>query len=72
MMKSNTLFLLFYAIFFLLVACAGTEITDRYVNQEFLQKPVSDILVIVVADKVDIRKSFEKRFVDLVKWQKNA
>ncbi|KPJ78240.1 MAG: hypothetical protein AMJ54_04510 [Deltaproteobacteria bacterium SG8_13] len=50
-----------------LLACAGTDLTTKRIDQSALIKPVSDILVIVVADSDETRRYFEGRFVEALK-----
>jgi len=54
-----------YAVFtgFMVVACAGTKLTDTQVDEARRGKPVSDILVIGVTYKEDTRQFFEDEFV---------
>jgi hypothetical protein len=56
-----------YAVLFgvLIIACAGTKLTDTQVDESFQGKPVSNILVIGVTykEKEKVRRSFEDRFV---------
>lgn len=51
----------------LLIACSGTELTKGQAVEPVSVKPVSDILVIVIADKDKTRRSFERRFVTQLK-----
>ena len=51
----------------LLVACAGTKLTQTWVDEARRGKPVSDILVIAVTYKEDVRHSFEDAFVAQLK-----
>jgi len=51
----------------LILACAGTRLTQTKVDETRRGKPVSDILVIVIADKKETRESFERKFVDQLK-----
>jgi hypothetical protein len=50
-----------------LVACAGTRLTTTRVDEAHQGKPVSNILVIMVSHKDEIRRSFENRFVAQLK-----
>lgn len=52
---------------FLFGACASTQLQSTYVNDAYRGKPVSSILVIVVTDKEAIRRSFENKFVAMLK-----
>jgi len=58
-----------FAVFaiFLFGACASTELKSTYVNDAYRGKPVSNILVIVVTNKAETRRSFENKFVALLK-----
>ena len=47
----------------IVLSCGGTQMTKSSINREGKGTPVSDILVIVVADKEENRASFEKKFV---------
>ena len=47
----------------LTVACSGTDLTTKRIEPTDTLKPVSDILVILVADKDETRRFFEDRFV---------
>lgn len=47
----------------IICACAGTRLTDTWVDASRRGKPVSDILVIAIADKENSRESFERAFV---------
>ena len=53
---------LFFFIF-LIISCAGTDLTHKQVNEAYKGKPVSDILVIAITGNEDSRRSFEQRFV---------
>ena len=48
----------------LMLACSGTELTTKRIDPKMAAKPVSDILVIVVADRDETRRFFEDRFVE--------
>jgi hypothetical protein len=52
-----------FAFVFLIISCAGTELTHKQVNEAYKGKPVSDILVIAITGNEDSRRSFEQRFV---------
>jgi hypothetical protein len=52
-----------FTFVFLIIACAGTELTHKQVNEAYKGKPVSDILVIAITGNEDSRRSFEQRFV---------
>lgn len=47
----------------LLISCGGTQMIETSINRSQKGHPVSDILVIVVADKEENRASFERKFV---------
>ena len=49
------------------IACAGSELTTKPVDPPASAGPVSDILVILVADKDKTRRFFEDRFVEALK-----
>jgi hypothetical protein len=44
-------------------ACAGTRMAQTWVDESRRGKPVSDVLVIVIADKAERRQAFEQKFV---------
>jgi hypothetical protein len=50
-----------------ILACAGTDLTTKPIEQTASTGPVSDILVILVADKAETRRYFEGRFVEALK-----
>jgi hypothetical protein len=52
---------------FLVVACAGTEITQKPVEDAYRGKPASDILVIAITGNEHNRRIFERRFVAQLK-----
>ncbi len=58
-------FYLAMAFVFLIIACAGTKLTDTWVDEAHRGKPVSDILVIGLTykDNEEVRRSFEDSFV---------
>lgn len=64
-MKQNTIKWFVCAVFLgiLVIACAGTELTDTQVHKTVRDKPVSNILVIGIADKENNRRYFENEFV---------
>ncbi|MBC2716413.1 MAG: hypothetical protein HF978_14000 [Desulfobacteraceae bacterium] len=62
-MKKNPIKWYFFIFVFFIISCSGTKLTQKQVNEEFKGKPVSDILVIAIADKEKSRLSFEKKFV---------
>ncbi|MGA9476894.1 MAG: hypothetical protein WBV21_03895 [Desulfobacterales bacterium] len=51
----------------LTVSCAGTRMSQTWVDETWRGKPVSDVLVIVVADKAKNREAFEHKFVQQLK-----
>ena len=53
---------LFYFAF-LIISCAGTDVTQKQVDDAYKEKPVSDILVIAITGNEHNRRSFEKKFV---------
>ena len=57
---------LFFFVF-LIISCAGTELTHKQVNEAYKGKPVSNILVIAVTGNEDSRRSFEQKFVAQLK-----
>jgi len=48
---------------FLILACSGTEIIEKQVDDTHTGKPVSNILIIAITGNEHNRKSFEKKFV---------
>ena len=52
---------------FLIISCAGTELTQNKVEEAYKGKPVSDILVIAITGNEHNRRSFEKKFVARLK-----
>ncbi len=52
-----------FSFVFLIISCAGTELTHKQVNEAYKGKPVSDILVIAITGNEDTRRSFERKFV---------
>lgn len=52
---------------FLIISCAGTELTHKQINEAFRGKPVSNILVIAITGNEDSRRSFERQFVAQLK-----
>jgi len=67
-MKENSVKWLGYLISFafLIVSCAGTELTQKYVDDTYKGK-VSDILVIAVTGNELYQRAFEKEFVAQLK-----
>jgi len=68
-MKQTTVKWLSYlfSFVFLIISCAGTELTHRQVNETYKGKPVSNILVIAITGNEDSRRSFERKFVSQLK-----
>lgn len=56
-----------FILIFFIVSCSGTKLTQKNVNEEFIGKPVSNILVIGIGDKHKKRISFENKFVAQLK-----
>jgi len=52
---------------FLILACGGTRLIKTEVDETRRGEPVSDILVIAIADKKETRESFERKFVAQLK-----
>ncbi len=52
-----------FSFVFLIISCAGTELTHTQVNEAYKGKPVSDILVIAITGNEDSRRSYEQKFV---------
>jgi len=56
-----------FSITFLIIACAGTELSQTQVDDAYKGEPVSNILVIAVTGNEHNRRSFEKKFVARLK-----
>ena len=56
-----------FSFVFLIISCAGTELTNTQINEAYKGKPVSDILVIAITGNEDSRRSFERKFVAQLK-----
>ena len=56
-----------FSFAFLIISCAGTELTQKQVDHAYKGKPVSDILVIAITGNEHNRRSFEKKFVAQLK-----
>jgi hypothetical protein len=56
-----------FSFVFIIISCAGTELTHTQVNEAYKGKPVSDILVIAITGNEDSRRSFERQFVAQLK-----
>ena len=65
--SSVNLFGYLFSFVFLIISCAGTELTHKQVNEAYTGKPVSDILVIAITGNEDSRRSFERQFVAQLK-----
>ena len=52
-----------FIFIFFIISCSGTKLTQTQVNKKLTGKPVSDILVIGIADKEKNRLSFENQFI---------
>ena len=52
-----------FSFVFLIISCAGTELTNTQINEAYKGKPVSDILVIAITGNEDSRRSYERKFV---------
>jgi len=64
MKKSTVIWVgILFSFAFLIIACAGTEVTEKQVDDTYKGKPVSDILVIAVTGNEHNRRSYEKKFV---------
>ncbi|MEN8243788.1 MAG: hypothetical protein ABFS43_02670 [Thermodesulfobacteriota bacterium] len=50
-------------IAFLIIACSGTEIIEKQIDDTYTGKPVSNILIIAITGNEHNRKSFENKFV---------
>ena len=56
-----------FSFVFLIISCAGTELTHKQVNEVYKGKPVSNILVIAITGNEANRRSFEQKFVARLK-----
>jgi hypothetical protein len=56
-----------FSFVFIIISCAGTELTHTQVNEAYKGKPVSDILVVAITGNEDSRRSFERQFVAQLK-----
>jgi hypothetical protein len=52
-----------FSFIFLMVSCAGTDLTQTQVDGAYKGKPVSDILIIAVTGNEHNRRSYERKFV---------
>ena len=68
-MKENLvkLFGYLFSFAFLVISCAGTELTQKQIDEFYTGNPVSDILVIAITGNEHNRRSFEKKFVAQLK-----
>ena len=64
-MKENTVIWIgsLFTFVFLILSCAGTELTQERVDDAYKGRPMSDVLVIAVTGNEHNRHSFEKKFV---------
>jgi hypothetical protein len=44
-----------FSFVFLIISCAGTELTHKQINEAYKGKPVSDILVIAITGNEDFK-----------------
>jgi hypothetical protein len=56
-----------FSFVFLIISCAGTELTHKQINEAYKGKPVSNILVIGITGNEDSRRFFERKFVAKLK-----
>ena len=56
-----------FSFAFLIISCAGTELTQEQVGDAYKGKPVSNILVIAITGNEHNRRSFEQKFVAQLK-----
>ncbi len=68
-MKENLvkLFGYLFSSAFLVISCAGTELTQKQIDEAYTGNPVSDILVIAITGNEHNRRSFETKFVAQLK-----
>lgn len=66
-MMTNQVKWSFFIFIFFIISCAGTKLTHKQINEEFKGKPVSNILVIGIADNDKNRRAFENKFVAQLK-----
>ena len=60
-------FVYLFSFVFLIISCAGTELTHKQINEVYTGKPVSNILVIGITGNEDSRRFFERKFVAKLK-----
>ena len=56
-----------FSLAFLIISCAGTELTQKPVDDAYTGKPVSNILIIAITGNEHNRRSYEKKFVAQLK-----
>ncbi|MDB4265067.1 hypothetical protein N9893_03275 [bacterium] len=56
-----------FSLFFLMISCAGTEVSQTRVDDSYKGQPVSNILVIAITGNEHNRRSYEKKFVARLK-----
>ena len=56
-----------FSVVFLMISCAGTEVSQTKVDDSYKGQPVSNILVIAVTGNEHNRRSYEKKFVARLK-----
>jgi hypothetical protein len=66
-MKQSFVIRFGYLFSFLIISCAGTELTHKQLNEVYKGKPFTNILVIAITGNEDSRRSFEKKFVEQLK-----
>lgn len=67
MQRSVKSFVYLFSFIFLIISCAGTELTHKQMNEAYKGGPVSDILVIAMMVNDDTRRIFEQKFVEQLK-----
>ena len=60
-------FVYLFSFVFLIISCAGTELTHKQINEAYKGKPASNILVIGITGNEDSRRFFERKFVAKLK-----
>jgi hypothetical protein len=68
-MKENSVkwFGYLFSLAFLIISCAGTEISQTQVDDAYKGQPVSNILVIAITGNEHNRRTYEKKFVARLK-----
>lgn len=56
-----------FILIFFIISCSGTKLTPKQVNENFIGKPVSNILVIGIGHNPEKRIFFENKFVAQLK-----